>query len=164
MWGPNPPTLKAITHRVAALNKMAHESQSAGKATPATTPPPSNVGLDTPIGSPNASPKRSIESDQEITPRRMPKRRARQNVKYIEPESEDSDDEEWHQVKETDSVDKYEWTPEGEGADGGNGATIEGEVEAEEAVNGGVETLMKEEDLGLKVENVLESMLEEKEH
>ena len=159
MWGHNPPTVKAITLRVGILKKMARENQPSGKATPAT-PPANSIGLVTPIGSPKTPSKRSTDSDEEITPRRMPKRRARQNIKYNEPESEESDEHDWHQVKELDSdSEEDEWVPEGEVADGGSEMVIRKKPTRMILVNGDAETKL-DEDLDSKVENVLEAPFE----
>ena len=97
----------------------------------------------TPIGSPKTPSKRSADSDEEITPRRMPKRRARQNIKYMESESEESeeneeseesDDEDWHEAKETDSDEEADrYVPKGEVADGASGMAINEEVKMKNA-------------------------------
>jgi hypothetical protein len=160
MWGHNPPTVKAITLRVGILKKMARENQASGKAAPVSAPE-NSIGLVTPIGSPKTPSKRSTDSDEEITPRRMPKRRARQSIKYNEPESEESDDQGCHQVKEFDSdSEEDEWVPEGEVVDGGSEMAIQDAHEEDAGED--AETTLRE-DLDWKVENVLEAPFDGKE-
>jgi hypothetical protein len=135
-WGPDAPTIKAITLRISALKKLAKEvvGADAGSATP--TKKSRTNGLITPVGSPKAAVKRprAEEKEEPVTPRRAPKRQARKEVKYEESDvpadefdevveeseseyDEEKDDESMKIEEEGDEIKVDEETPKPEGTE-----------------------------------------------
>jgi hypothetical protein len=118
LWGPDPPTVKSISHRMAVFKKFARDHETSTVGTPTTYSPRKRGGLVTPGGSPQAPSKRPSDSDEfEFTPRRAPKRQAKRVLKYSEPEIENCGNEKWFSdFKETDvdSDEDDEWSPKGE--------------------------------------------------
>ena len=96
MWGPDPPTAKAITNRLSVLRASSRER---GVALNSGTGSKKTSGLVTPKSSPKSSPKtpakRVIESNESREkPQRPCKRRAAQAIKnYCPFKNSDSDDE-----------------------------------------------------------------------
>ena len=93
MWGADPPTVKAITLRVAALKKLAKDGDVSCSPTKKT----SRAGLVTPVTSPKSSVKRPRDEDKkgETTPRRRPKRGVRRVINYMESGLSSDEDDCW---------------------------------------------------------------------
>ena len=134
MWGSSAPTVKAIKLRVCALKKLAREQDNSGVPTTSPQTPKRKGGLLTPQSSPKSSSKRPFTPDDEsFTARRVPKRRAKQNIKYSDWEIMDSSEEGPEEAKNMDdsSEEDDNWTPEENVVGDDNGMKIKSEVEME---------------------------------
>jgi hypothetical protein len=155
LWGENPPTIKALTHRVNHLKKLAREHDPSNplfKSKADATSVKKEEGYVTPVSSPKVDvktpkkggKKRDAEdvADVEVTPRRT--RRKVKDVKYVEPELEEEGDLFVKSDGNSDEEEEDQWKPP------------KMELDGEEDIEAGATEGIKREEKELDLEEVLE--------
>jgi hypothetical protein len=100
LWGPDPPTVKSLMHRMAILKKLATETESG--EIPRT---PKKARAIAPSASPKSA-KRPHEPEFESTPRKLPKKAAKEALKF---EMEEDEKQECRRIAVGFDYDDVEW-------------------------------------------------------
>ena len=115
MWGPDPPSVISLRHRIAELKKLGMHTKTIRVRTSKTT---ENHDLPTPFSSPKANKREhSYDDDEsllgnEATQRRQPKRKATQKAKqYQMVADEGGDEQDGLSFKAESDDDPSEYTP-----------------------------------------------------